>query len=94
MQTTEWTVEIDNAGRAGSIYYKEGKNVIKFEFEIGGEIVAAIWLPDKNIWEVRYAWALGRREEIINRVIQEVLCQKAPNSSVEIDEKHNIIYIK
>jgi len=94
MATKDWSVEIEERGRAGYIYYKEKGNLIRFDYEIGGSVVALIWPPDKQIWETKYPWAIGRRPEIIERVKKEVLRQKAPNSIAEEDEQHNVIYIK
>jgi len=94
MSENDWIVEIDSSGRAGSIYYKEGSNIIQFSFEIGGKFVAAIWPPDKQVWDSKFAWAIGRRKEIIDRLIQEVIRQKAPSSVAEEDERYNIIYLK
>lgn len=94
MTTKDWAVEIEESGRAGYIHYKEQGKVITFDYEIGGSVVALIWPPDKNIWDIKYPWASGRRQEIIERVKKEVLRQKAPNSIAEEDEKHNVIYIK
>ena len=94
MTESDWTVEIDEMGRAGSIYYKEGGNSIKFSFEIGGAVTASIWPPEKHEWDARFPWAATRRKEIVDRVIAEVIRQKAPNAIAEEDERYNIIYIK
>ena len=94
MAKKDWSVEIEERGRAGYIYYKEKGNVIRFDYEIGGSVLALIWPPDKQIWETKCPWAIGRRQEIIERVKKEVLRQKAPNSIAEEDEQHNVIYIK
>jgi hypothetical protein len=94
MSQPDWTVEFESRGRAGNIHYTEGSNVITFYYEFGGTVVAIIWPPEKQVWDRKFPWAVGRRNEIIERVIQETLRQQAPGCIAEEDEQGNAINIK
>ena len=89
-----WRVEVVVNGRSGSIGYYEGTSCISFDWEFGGgNTVAIIWVGEPSIWSTRYAWAVSRRGEILERVAQEIVRQKAPTCRAEIDEQNGYIYI-
>lgn len=91
----DWRVEVVGNGPSGSIGYYEGTSCISFEWEFGGSnTVAIIWAGELSVWSTRYAWAVSRRGEILERVAQEIVRQRAPSYRAEIDEPGGYIYIR
>src|SRR5262245_59377628 len=91
----QWSVEVVESGRSGSVNYKEPSGRISFYWEFGGgDTVAIIWSGDMALWNSRYAWAVDRRREILERVAREVVRQKAPKCKAEIDDGRGYIYIR
>lgn len=91
----DWSVEILESGRSGSIGYREAAGFISFYWEFGGgDTVAIIWVEDLAAWNTRYPWAVGRRREIMERVARDVVRQKAPTCRAEIDEQSECIFIR
>ncbi len=90
-----WRVEITQSGRGGSIlYYTEGvQTPIDFSWEFGGSVVAIIFCPAAATWDNNYPWAKGQRAMILERVGQDVIRQRAPNSKYTI-ESDDIILIR
>jgi hypothetical protein len=90
-----WRVEVVESGRSGSVGYYEGVRCISFDWEFGGgNTVAIVWVGEPSIWSTRYAWAAFRRREILERVAQEIVRQKAPTCRAEIDDQSGYIYIR
>jgi hypothetical protein len=79
-------VVIETSGRSGSICYCEGPLRIGFDWEFGGTCVALIW--GNSLLRLRESGAVSveRARDILRFVAQQVVAQKAPGCSVEIDE--------
>ena len=91
----QWSVEVTASGRSGSVNYHEPSGCISFYWEFGGgDTVATIWVEDSGLWRTRHPWAIERRREILERVANEVVRQKAPTCRAYIDEGHGYIYIR
>jgi hypothetical protein len=79
-------VEITQSGRGGSIYYREGRNAITFDWEFApSPALALIFGPSSKGWDEHFPWAAGRQAEIFDFVGQEVLRQKADGCEFEVD---------
>lgn len=90
-----WSIEIKSSGRSGSVEYREGAGALSFYWELGGEeVVASIWVGDVPKWTAEYPWAVGRRREILERVAQEVIRQKAPTCWADINDEGGYIDIR
>ncbi len=82
-------------GRSGYLSYQEGLRSIPFYWEFGGgDVVAIIWVGEHSDWERQYSWAVARKREILGRVAQEVVRQRAPTCKADIDEKGGYIYVR
>ena len=82
-------------GRAGEIYYREGACVAAFDWEFGGgDVVAIIYIGRPSEWSARHPWAADRRQEILERMIREVIRQKAPTCQADVDEGTGHIYLR
>ena|SRR2546426_831613 len=93
--SNQWRVEVVTDGRSGSVAYYEGSGCISFYWELGGgETVVIISVDDESTWSKQHPWAVGRRQEILERVAHEVVRQKAPSCRAEIDDAHGYIYIR
>jgi hypothetical protein len=78
-------VTIEQTGRGGSIYYREGENTIVFDWEFGGSALALLFGVDTEHWDARYPWAIGRQAEIYDFVAKEVVRQQASGHRYKID---------
>jgi hypothetical protein len=78
-------VTISTMGRCGLIFYREGAETARFDWEFGGSVIALLWGAKKSAWDESYPWARGRQAEIYDFVAKEVIRQKAPNSRAEIN---------
>ena len=91
----EWRVEMPLGGRHGYIGYFEGARTALFFWEFGGGVVVAIiHIGSPADWNRLYPWAADRRPEILQRVIQEVIRQRAPNCKADIDGKNGHIFFR
>ena len=91
----EWRVEMPLGGRHGYIGYFEGARTASFFWEFGGGVVVAIiHIGSPADWNRLYPWAADRRLEILQRVIQEVIRQRALNCKADIDEKNGHIFFR
>jgi hypothetical protein len=80
------TVEIRDAGRAGSITYREGLHTLQFDWEFAlSPAMVIINGPTTSEWERLGGWAAGRQEESFEHVAGEVIRQKASGHSADID---------
>jgi tetratricopeptide (TPR) repeat protein len=91
----EWRVEIPLGGRDGYIGYYEGVRAASFYWEFGGGVVVAIiHIGSPADWSKLYPWAADRRTEILQRVIQAVLQQRALDCKADIDEQSGHIFFR
>jgi len=52
----QWSVEVVQSGRSGSVNYHEPSGCISFYWEFGGDdTVAIIWTGDVALWSSRHA---------------------------------------
>jgi len=94
-QPDEWRVEIPLGGRDGYIGYYEGARAASFYWEFGGGVVVAIiHIGSPADWAKLYPWAAERRPEILQRVIQAVLQQRALTCKTDIDELSGHIFFR
>jgi hypothetical protein len=81
------TVTITDRGREGDVAYLDGSRAITGHQQLGGgDVVAIVSMGSVAEWCEHHNWAVERRAEILRFVANELIHQKAPNSSAEIDE--------
>lgn len=91
---TGWKVEVAENGRRGAVYYREAQNSLRFYWEFGGgDVVAIIDVGTRSEWEQQHPWAALRRAEILRRVADEVIRQRAPHSKARLNETAGSIEI-
>lgn len=79
-------VEIMENGRSGQLRYSEGLTSSTFYWEFGGgDTVASISVPTAAKWAEETSWPVERRDEILWRVADEVIRQRAPACVAEFD---------
>jgi hypothetical protein len=90
-----WLVEIETRGRDGYVYYFEGVNQVRFYWEFGGppRIIAIITGAGPDEWDESLPWAKGRRPEIMRRIAEAVIRQKAPGCTPEYFYDRTVIHI-
>lgn len=68
--------------------YHEGNHYIKFYREFGGSdrVVAIVHVPDIREWGDKTGFSLAQRDEIIGRIAEEVIKQKAPNCTYSFEQ--------
>lgn len=75
-------------GRDGYISYYEGTSATSFYWEFGGgDVVAILHTGLSSPWS-------RQQREILERVIQEVVRQRAPTCKADIDETGGYIYFR
>ena len=84
-------VEIEQTGRGGTIIYTEDSGSISFDWEFATDGVDVFVTPPEQ-WDANCAsrgasWAQGRRQEILERVADEVRRQKATSASVSLEDQ-------
>ena len=83
-------VEIGQSGRGGTIIYFEAAGSLAFDWEFATNgvdmFVATPEQWDANCRSRNASWAEGRRQEILERVAEEVCKQKATSAVVTIDD--------
>ncbi len=90
-----WKVTIETRGQAGSVNYREGSNSAKFNWEFGAhDIIAFVWGPLPENWDNAYPWAIGRRREIMHRIADEVIKQRAAICWADFEYKRTNIKIR
>ena len=81
-----WKIVIEEHGRSGVIRYVEGGNDIRFDWEFGsGNNVVFIWGTKEHNWEKTYPWAVGRCQQVFERVASGAIMQKAPTCKYKFD---------
>jgi hypothetical protein len=85
-----YKVEITQSGRGGTIYYIEDDHRMSFdwEFSMSG---ATIFVRTPDEWEKNSqsqdaSWTSGRRQEILERLAEDVRRQQAPSARIEIED--------
>ena len=90
-----WSVSVHEDGRSGKVIYRDRSGSLSFYWEFGGgDVVATIQVGDAATWQRQHSWAAGYRAEILRRVGDEVIRQKAPGCRAEIDDRQGWIYIQ
>jgi hypothetical protein len=91
VDSVNYKVEIEQTGRGGTITYTEdgGSLLFDWEFAIGG---ADVFVTTPELWDANCrsrnaAWAEGRRQEILERVAEEVRRQKATSATLSIEDQ-------
>jgi len=93
--TRDWSVEVITRGRDGNIVYHETSCEASFYWEFGGRgAIAIIHGGPASGWNEKYPWAADRRDEVLERVIREVIRQKAQTCIASIDEKSGEILLR
>ncbi|MEO7966665.1 MAG: hypothetical protein ABIT38_22430 [Gemmatimonadaceae bacterium] len=85
MSTRDWRVDIAESGRSGDVTYREPSGKLTFYWEFGGSnVLVSISVGTAEEWAAQHAWAAPRRVEIVRRVIEEVVRQRAPGCRGEL----------
>ena len=91
---TDWKVVIESRGNCGKVNYFEGTECIRFDWEFGARhILAFVRGPAQPYWDRQHPWAIDRRQEIMQRVAQEVIRQQASTCSAEFDYDNTLITV-
>jgi len=89
------TVTISERGREGHVTYTEGGNAITGYQEFGGgDVVAIVSMGSAKEWGAHHPWAVDRRAQILRYVADELIRQKAPTCSAEVDESRGDILLR
>ena len=82
-------------GRDGYVGYYEGPHAASFYWEFGGDdVVVILHVGPSSEWSAQYPWAADRRRQILERVSQEVIRQRAPRCKADIDAAGGYIYFR
>ncbi len=88
MGWNDWSVGIGQDGRGGTIRYREPGGHLDFWWEFGGgDAIAIVQVGTADEWRRDHAWAAERRDEILRRVADEVIRQRAPSCTADVDEQ-------
>jgi hypothetical protein len=83
---SDWQVDIVTKGRDGNVIYHEGSDSASFYWEFGGgDVVAIIHLGPASDWSKRFPWAAERRADVLNRMVNDVIRQKAHDCTAEME---------
>lgn len=78
-------LEYQEMGRGGVIYYHEKEAKLTFHYEFGaGDALVLIFVPTKQEWEAATGLELGRRDEILHYLGQQVVRDKAAGHEYRI----------
>jgi hypothetical protein len=90
----DWSVTIEEHGRDGAVFYREGDRVLRLYWEFGGGgALAIVSGPPPQDWDRTLPWTIGRRSQIMDRVAHEVIRQKAPGCKAEFGDDFATILI-
>lgn len=69
----DYTIDIEGLP-AGTVVYREGEHEHRFDWELGGPGHAVCWVyvPSEARWPGVLPWAVGRREDVLERVATAV----------------------
>lgn len=88
-------VTVIQQGREAQVVYTEDQGAISGTQEFGGgDVIAIVWMGSTEQWQVRHAWAMPRRAQILRFVADELIRQKAPGCRAEIDEAKGDILLR
>jgi len=92
---SDWRVEVPMGERDGYVGYYEGPHAASFYWEFGGDdVVVILHIGQSSGWSRQHPWAADRQREILERVTQEVIRQRAPTCKADIDEAGGYIYFR
>lgn len=93
-QNNEWSVTIIGQGRSGEVVYREGAHELTFYWEfMTGAVLASISVGPAEEWITKEPWCRDRREEIVARVAEEAILQKAPGGTFRFDAERGFLDI-
>lgn len=88
-------VTIIENGREGRVEYREGPNTISGHWEFGGDdVVTIVSMGSRAEWQRSHMWAVDQRASILRAVADEVIRQRAPSCTAEIDEQTGRIVLR
>lgn len=88
MTRRDWEVLVGEDGRSGTVTYREAAGELRFYWEFGGgDAVASIAVGTAAEWDKQYPWAAPRRDEILQRVMADVIRQRAPTCTGVVDDR-------
>lgn len=88
-------VTIIESGREGRVEYGEGLHTINGYWEFGGnDVVTIVSMGSPEDWQRSHAWAMDKRASILRFVADEVVRQRAPSCTAEIDERSGNIVLR
>ncbi|MBL7938147.1 MAG: hypothetical protein JNL43_02205 [Flavobacteriales bacterium] len=90
------SVTIVENGRDGRVHYAEGLlHVIEGYWEFGGhDVIAIVSMGSREEWAAAHTWALERRATILRYIADEVVRQRAPTCTAEIDVEGGAILLR
>lgn len=90
------TLTITENGRDGHVEYSEGLlRTISGYWEFGGsDVVTIVSMGTCDEWHRHQPWAVERRATILRFVAQEVISQRAPTCTADIDEEEGVILLR
>ena len=90
-----WSVEIREDGRNGTLLYRESAGGLSCYWEFGGgDVLAIVDVGNEATWSREHPWAAGRRAEILERIANEAIRQKAANCRAGINERTGCIELR
>ena len=88
-------MDISERGRTGSVCYTEPAGSVLFTWEFGGgDTIAILYFDDETSWRSKHPWTTGWRTEILQRVADSAIQQKAPRCRAKIDERAGWINLR
>jgi hypothetical protein len=85
---------IDN-GRDGQVQFGEGLHTINGYWTFGGsDVVVIVSMGSAEEWRNSQSWAMPQRASILRFVADEVIRQRAPSCTAEIDEQGGNILLR
>lgn len=88
-------VTIIENGRDGRVEYGEGPHTISGYWEFGGnDVVVIVNMGSLEDWRRSHEWAVEKRASILRFVAGEVIRQRAPSCTAEIDELRGDIRLR
>jgi hypothetical protein len=86
----KYKVDISQSGRGGSINYTENEQALRLDWEFATD-GAYIFVPTPEKWDAYWRsnnihWARGRRQEILERVVEAVRDEKAQSAKVTLED--------